>query len=118
MNTRGTPMESEDWYLSRGQERLGPYPVDTLRQWAASAHLLPEDKVWCGGWAIAAGYLGLVSVLVFPAPLALIAAIFAIIDIRKDPDKHGMGRAIFGLIMGIIFSVVLAFVVFAITRDL
>lgn len=61
-------------------------------------------------WAIAAGYLGLVSILFFPAPFALITGILAILDIRKNPEKHGMGRAIFGIVMGGVFS---AFLVFA-----
>lgn len=60
--------------------------------------LLPVGR---SGWAIAAGYLGLISVLMIPGPLAILCAILAISDIRKNPDKHGMGRAIFGLVMGI-----------------
>lgn len=59
--------------------------------------LLPVGR---SGWAIAAGYLGLISVLCIPAPLALIAGILAILEMRRDPTKHGMGRAIFGLVMG------------------
>lgn len=51
-------------------------------------------------WAIAAGYLGLLSVLLVPAPLALASGIVAVIRIRKTPGLHGMGRAIFGIIMG------------------
>ena len=58
-------------------------------------------------WAIAAGYLGLCSVVCFPAPLALIIGLIAIRDIRRKPGVHGMGRAIFGVVMGAIFSVVL-----------
>ena len=55
-------------------------------------------------WAIAAGYLGLFSVLMCPAPLALVTGIIAIIDIKKNPQRHGMGRAIFGIVMGTIFT--------------
>jgi hypothetical protein len=55
-------------------------------------------------WAIAAGYFGLFSVLMFPAPIAVILGIVAIIDIRKHPERHGMGRAIFGLVMGLLFT--------------
>ena len=51
-------------------------------------------------WAIAAGYLGLISVCGLPAPLALICGIVAIRDIKTHPDRHGMGRAIFGIVMG------------------
>jgi Domain of unknown function (DUF4190) len=59
--------------------------------------LLPVGR---SGWAIAAGYLGLVSVLCIPAPFALVAGILAIREMRRDPKKHGMGRAVFGIIMG------------------
>ena len=54
------------------------------------------------GWAIAAGYVGLVSVLCVPGPIALILGIIAVIDIKQHPEKHGMGRAIFGIIMGLL----------------
>lgn len=50
--------------------------------------------------SIIAGYLGLFSVLVIPAPFALLLGILAVMDIRRHPEKHGMGRAIFGIVMG------------------
>lgn len=63
--------------------------------------LLPVGR---SGWAIAAGYLGLFSVLLLPAPIALLVSLLAIRDISRSATgpnpKHGMGRAIFGLIMG------------------
>jgi hypothetical protein len=71
---------------------------------AGTRWLLPVGR---SPWAIVAGYLGLFSVLLLPAPLALIFALIAIRDIRRHPDRHGMGRAIFGLIMGLIFSALL-----------
>ena len=61
--------------------------------------LLPVGR---SGWAIAAGYLGLFSVLILPAPVAIIISIIAIIDIKQHPQKHGMVRAAFGLIMGVV----------------
>jgi hypothetical protein len=70
---------------------------------AAMRILLPVGR---SGWAIAAGYLGLVSMIVFPAPLALIVSILAIREIRKNPSLGGMGRAIFGLVMGSLFSLI------------
>jgi len=51
-------------------------------------------------WAIAAGYCGLISILGCPAPFAIILAMIAMHDIKRHPEKHGMGRAIFGLLMG------------------
>ncbi len=62
-------------------------------------------------WAIAAGYVGLFSVLLLPAPLAIILGVVAIVDIRRHPDKHGMGRAIFAIVMGVLCTVLLAAVI-------
>jgi hypothetical protein len=57
-------------------------------------------------------YLGLFGFLLAPAPLALIVSVIAIRDIQQSKGtpkvKHGMGRAIFGLIVGVAGSVVLA----------
>jgi hypothetical protein len=61
-------------------------------------------------YAIAAGYLGLFSFFVIPGPVALVVSIFAILDLKKHPDKHGMGRAIFGLVMGILATMVFVIV--------
>jgi len=82
----------------------GNTPFEPLGQNAAIRMLIPVGR---SGWAIAAGYFGLFSILFFPAPLALILAIVAILDIKRHPEKHGMGRAIFGLVMGGLFSLLL-----------
>ncbi|MBI3039122.1 DUF4190 domain-containing protein [bacterium] len=58
-------------------------------------------------WAVLAGYAGLISLIIVPAPLALILGIAAIIDLKKHPEQHGMGRAIFGLLMGIVGTLLL-----------
>jgi len=73
---------------------------------AAVRMLLPVGR---SAWAIAAGYAGLFALLCFPAPIALILGIIAIRDIRRRPEKHGMGRAIFGLVMGILGIIPLIF---------
>jgi hypothetical protein len=78
------------------EKRLGDDPV--MRA------LLPVGR---SGWAIAAGYLGLFSLLVLPAPLALLTGIVGIVDIRRHPHRHGMGRCIFGIVMGFVGSAVL-----------
>ncbi len=73
--------------------------------------LLPVGR---SGWAIASGYLGLISILLIPAPLALLTGILAIREIRRNPKKHGMGRAIFGIVMGALFTAAGALVLFAV----
>ena len=81
---------------------------------AAMRAVLPVGR---SGWAIAAGYLALFSVLLFPAPFALAAGLLAIRDIRQHPEKHGMGRAIFGIVMGALGVIaLLALVGFRMTR--
>jgi hypothetical protein len=54
------------------------------------------------GWAIAAGYFGLFSLIFFMAPFAILFGILAIRDIKKNPEKLGLGRAWFGIIAGTI----------------
>ena len=38
--------------------------------------------------------------LLVPGPFAVLTGILAIRDMRRNPKLHGMGRAIFGLVMG------------------
>ena len=90
--------------LHPSQLRGRPVPAD-LGDNAGIRMLLPVGR---SGWAIAAGYAGLFAVLIFPAPFALLLGIIAIIDIKKNPHKHGMGRAIFGVVMGALGTSVLA----------
>lgn len=68
-------------------------------------------------WAIAAGYLGLISVLLIPAPFAVLTGILAIREIRRDPKKHGLGRAIFGIVMGSLGTAVLLLVLVLLAMD-
>ena len=85
-----------------------PMPPQRMEDNAGLRLLLPVGR---SGLAIAAGYVGLVSVLVVPAPVALVLGIFAVRDILRSrktpPRKYGLGRAIFGIVMGAIFSAVL-----------
>src|SRR6476660_3141863 len=69
-------------------------------------------------WAIAAGYLGLGSIICFPAPLAIICSLIAIWHLRRNPRLSGWGRAIFGLAMGSVVTVgvVIAMILSATSR--
>lgn len=64
---------------------------------AALRLLVPIGR---SGWAIAAGYLGLLSIIPFAGVLALAIGIVAVCDLKKHPEKHGAGRAWFGIIAG------------------
>ena len=81
--------------------------VDYSPDYGQDAGIRLLVPIGLSGWAIASGYLGLISVLCIPAPLALITGILAIREMRRNPKKHGRGRAIFGIIMGSVGTVVL-----------
>ena len=67
--------------------------------------------------AIAAGYLGLFSLIPFVGFIALIVSIIALRTLSKDPELPGRGRAWFGLIMGIVFTLFWVFcIILAVTR--
>jgi len=107
------PTEQQNPNLYRAPEAspstTAPAPVP-LGENAGVRMLLPVGR---SGWAIAAGYLGLFSMIILPAPIALIISIIAIWDIKKSKSrskpKHGLGRAIFGLVMGLLGTALLAF---------
>jgi|GEM_PF-2828430 len=53
-------------------------------------------------WAIAAGYLGLLSPIFFclPAPFAIFCGIMALVELRRKPGTRGHVRAIVGIVLG------------------
>jgi hypothetical protein len=93
-------------------------PQARLEDSAGMRMLLPVGR---SGLAIAAGYVGLISILLIPAPFALLLGILAVLDIRKSKaspqPKHGMGRAIFGIVMGGIFTPLLLLVVAVMVKN-
>ena len=99
----------------------GPPPLPVAPRIGDDAGIRMLLPVGRSGLAIAAGYLGLFSLIILPAPIALIVSVLAIRDIRNHRDdphpKHGMGRAIFGLVMGLLGTGVLAFALIRIWMD-
>lgn len=87
-----------------------PPPQRDLGDDAAMRLLLPVGR---SGWAIAAGYLGLFSLLGVFAPFALATGILAVFDIKRNPKKHGLGRAWFGIVMGALGTAVLVLIAIA-----
>ena len=58
--------------------------------------------------AIAAGYLGLFSLLPFFGIIAIIVSLVAFRTLKRNPQLLGRGRAWFGLVMGIVTTVLYA----------
>jgi hypothetical protein len=95
----------------RRRRRAAADPLDD----PAMAFIIP---VHTSGLAIAAGYMGLFSVLCLPAPIALLLGLLALRELNRKPKLHGRYRAIFAIVMGAIFSfLLLGFIVLAIIQQ-
>jgi hypothetical protein len=93
-----------------GQGLAGPASTPALvltDEGSALRMLLPIGR-W-SGWAVASGYLGLLSLLLVPAPFAILTGVLAVRELRRNPGRHGMGRAIFGITMGVLGTLALIF---------
>lgn len=108
---------SENPYTSPAGSPVSP-PMPVQAGLGADAGIRLLIPVGRSGWAIAAGYLGLFSLVALPAPISLVVSLLAIRDINRSKHtakmKHGMGRAIFGLVMGVLGTLVLALALFSI----
>lgn len=85
----------------------GTYVIRTAAQdTMLSRAMLPIGR---SGHAIAAGYLGLLSPLVIPAPFAILFGALALRKISTTPGLGGVGRAWFGVISGLVVCIGMAF---------
>lgn len=91
-----------------------PQTTYRIEEDAGMRMLLPVGRSL---WALIAGYFGLFAILIFPAPIALVTGIIAVIDIRRNEKKRGMGRAIFAIVMGFIFSIFFVFSMLGLLAD-
>jgi hypothetical protein len=83
----------------------------TASEDAALRMLVPIGR---SPYAIAAGYAGLLSLAICVlGPVAVILGILAILDMQKHPDRTGMPRAVLGIVLGCLGSLLLAAVVLA-----
>ncbi len=67
-------------------------------------------------WVRVAFYLGWLSLLVVPGPLAVAAGVRAVRELRRTASltglrPDGLGRAVFGLVMGLLASALIAWVI-------
>lgn len=74
-------------------------PAASLADDRAMNLLLPLGPQ--SGLAIAAGYCGLIGVLVpLVGTIGLILGLYALRDLKQHPEKRGRGRALTGIILG------------------
>lgn len=67
--------------------------------------IVPSNR---SGWAIAAGYLGLFSVLGVAGPFAILCGVMGLREIKRNEGMGGKGRSIFGIVMGSLGTIGLA----------
>jgi hypothetical protein len=83
-------------YLGEGGRMEGEASAGQALSW-----LIPIGR---SGWAIAAGYLGLLSILPcigLPFSVAaVVTGILAVASINRHPKLTGLGRAWFGIVVG------------------
>jgi hypothetical protein len=80
-------------------EIIAPTPIGDD---AAMRMIMPVGRAW---QAIVSGYMGLLSILPCFGVLAIFFGIWAVSVIRKDPKRHGMVRSIFGIIAGVLGTI-------------
>ncbi|HEY2743280.1 MAG TPA: DUF4339 domain-containing protein [Polyangia bacterium] len=68
----------------------------------ALAYVLPIGR---SGWAIAAGYVGLLSLIPIVSYAGVIVSLIAARDLKAHPEKRGWGRVITGLVISIPMTV-------------
>jgi hypothetical protein len=93
--------------LQCGKPRVAmppPLPASSAGTDPALRWLLPVGR---SGFAIAAGYLALLSMVPVLGQLALAFGLLALRDIGRHPEKGGRGRAWFGVIAGGFFTAIL-----------
>jgi hypothetical protein len=90
-------------------------PQNNLGDDAGMRMLLPVGR---SVWAVASGYLALfVPLMCITAPFALFTGIMAVREIKRNPKLHGLGRAWFGIIVGTLGMLGLAFFIIAIAME-
>lgn len=94
-----------------GQPGPYPYPPPGYPPTATDPALRMVVPIGVSPWAIAAGYLGLLSFLCgVTGPFALITGILALRQIKRDPQLGGHVRAWVGIVLGVFGSVGLGFI--------
>ena len=103
-----------------GQSLKSPPPPPSTPRIDDSAFARIALPVGRSGLAVAAGYIGLFALFIFPlAPVSLLFGILALRGIRLHPGTLGKGRAWFAIVVGAFWILIfLVVVVVALVKKL
>jgi hypothetical protein len=71
------------------------------------------------GWAVASGYLGLITFIFcgIPGPFAIATGVLGLKQIDRQPDLNGTVRAWLGIVLGSLGTLLLAVIGIALLAD-
>lgn len=72
---------------------------------SVDAAIMPVGR---SGWAVVAGYFGLFSLFPVVGILSILISVAAFRELKAKPELLGTGRAWFGMVMGILTTVLWA----------
>jgi hypothetical protein len=67
----------------------------------------PSSASQVSGLAVAAGYLGLLGLIPYFSPLALLFGFLALGYLSNHPERQGRVRAIFAIVVGVVGTIIL-----------
>lgn len=96
--------------------RLAKSPEMVVQESAETlGHFLPVNV---SPWGVFAGYLGLLSIVIFPlGPFAILCSVMTIRDLKRNPHHYGKLRIITGFIGGLIGCALIVLLVIAFLTD-
>lgn len=101
--------ESLEAVLARIEGRPMPAPAISTASVPQSDNEALKWVVPIGasGFALAASWLAVASLLLLPGPVAVVFGILALRDIKKHPTKSGIARAWLGIVVGTLATLTL-----------
>lgn len=103
-----------DPYTAPQTQQMAPPPAQSDDPWLR--WIVPVGK---SPFAVISALLGLLSLACCPmGPIALVLGIVGIVHIRKKPGLEGTGRAIIGILLGLVGTIGLFAMIIAIASDM
>ncbi len=101
---------ADETALTRAGDFLAELSTTPKDDAAALAYVLPIGR---SGWAIAAGYVGLFSLIPVISYIGVAVSAIAAWHLRRNPEKRGWGRVITGFVISVPMSILYTYLFLA-----